>query len=64
MRNLIILTFVGGVAGGIAHTLMGMMVDLPLHAGGCLAGAVGYLSAWGVEMWLERKPTFRMDWWG
>lgn len=66
MPNLVILTIVAGIAGGVAHMVIGVFWYPPLLVGACIAGSVGYIAAWAVELYMSKrqKPPFNMDYWG
>lgn len=64
MRDFILYCMIGGVAGGASQKIIHLFFDLPFPVEGCIAGSVGYMAAWSVEMWRNRKPTFNMEWWG
>lgn len=64
MRKLTLLTIIAGISGGTAHELVGLLWHPPIIVGGCIAGAVGYITAWAAELYMNRKPTFTMEWWG
>lgn len=67
MPNLVILTIVAGIAGGVAHMVIGVFWYPPLLVGACIAGSVGYVSAWAAELYMLRPKKIdaaEMHWWG
>lgn len=63
MRNFLFYCFIGGLAGGTSQRLIHLFFDLPFAVEGCIAGSVGYMSAWAVEMARNRKNGHTMPWW-
>ena len=64
MSNLLFYCLIGGAAGGLVQYVIHLFFDLPFPVEGCIAGSVGYMSAWCVELHLNRRPKFKMERWG